>query len=139
MLLNLRLFPKKIRQAGHLYLSASPFHGTGVFSHKAIRKGEIIEKAPVILIDATENDILKHTALYHYYFLVNKPETPVAIGLGYSSLYNHSCPSNAGYKIKTGKSIIIIKAARDIAPGEEITINYNGEPGNDAPVQFPDK
>ena len=30
----------------------------------------------------------------------------------------------------------VFTAIQDIAPGEEITVNYNGEPENEAPVGF---
>jgi uncharacterized protein len=136
----LHLFKKPIiAQPAHLYVADSLIHGRGVFSHKPLLPGELVEKAPLVLINNRENELLKQTILYHYYFLVQDKENPVAIGLGYSSLYNHACPSNASYHIDLHRKLIKIKAARLIVAGEEITINYNGEPGDVAPVFFPDQ
>jgi SET domain-containing protein len=136
--MKLSLFKKKIiQQASHLYIGESAIHGRGVFSSNALRKGELIERAPLILIDNTENDLLKQTSLYHYYFVVGNAKTPVAIGLGYSSVYNHAGKANATYTINLPAQLVEIRATAAIAAGEEITINYNGKADDDSPVHFP--
>jgi uncharacterized protein len=136
--MKLSLFKKKaIQQPSHLYVGESTIHGRGVFSSKALDKGELIEQAPLILIDNTENDLLKQTSLYHYYFVVGHAKTPVAIGLGYSSVYNHASRANATYTIHLSSQMIEIRAAAAIAADEEITINYNGKADDTSPVHFP--
>jgi SET domain-containing protein len=49
------------------------------------------------------------------------------IALGYGSMYNHGNPANLRYRaLHDGmSSALIFTAARDIAVGEELTINYN--------------
>jgi hypothetical protein len=136
--MKLSLFKKKtIQQPSHLYVGESAIHGRGVFSSTALDKGELIEQAPLILINNKENDLLKQTSLYHYYFVVGDTKTPVAIGLGYSSVYNHASPANADYTINLAAQMIEIRAAISIAADEEITINYNGTVNDPSPVHFP--
>ena len=57
------------------------------------------------------------------------------MNLGYGSLYNHSCEPNARYDDEKGQSKVL-KAIRNVAPGEEITVNYNGDPPDKTPVWF---
>ena len=59
----------------------------------------------------------------------------VAVALGYGSLYNHSYQPNARYDDESGQTKVFT-AIRDIAPGEEIMVNYNGEPEDETPVGF---
>ena len=60
----------------------------------------------------------------------------VACGLGYASLYNHACPANALFTLRPEQLVIEFTAVRAIAPGEEITINYQGAPDDPTPVWF---
>jgi SET domain-containing protein len=46
------------------------------------------------------------------------------VGLGYSSLFNHSEENNAKYEIDYEYDVIRITAKKDIAEGEEILIDY---------------
>ena len=57
------------------------------------------------------------------------------LALGFGSLYNHSYRPNARYD-DVGPQAKSFTALRDIAPGEEITVNYNGEPGRRKKVWF---
>ena len=113
--------------------------GRGVFAAKKFRSGEIIEQAPVIVIPGRELQHIKDTVLNDYYFIWGQDQDKLktgAIALGYGSLYNHSYSPNATF-IKKHKDLIIeFKALQDIEEGEEITINYNGDPGDDAPLCF---
>jgi len=59
----------------------------------------------------------------------------VALGLGYASIYNHSYEPNARYA-REAPDVLVFTAVRDIAAGEEVTINYHGEPGDRRPVDF---
>ena len=63
------------------------------------------------------------------------PVSPIVPSLGYGSLYNHSYRPNARYDDEEGR-IMVFTALRDIGRGEEITVNYNGEPGDETPVGF---
>ncbi|MFN5799515.1 MAG: SET domain-containing protein-lysine N-methyltransferase, partial [Planctomyces sp.] len=50
-------------------------------------------------------------------------------------LYNHSFTPNARYD-DAGRQVKEFRALRDIQPGEEITINYNGTEDGTDPVEF---
>lgn len=110
-----------------------PDKGRGVFARRAIRRGERIERVPVLLIPikefvgGPENPTLKK-----YLYLWNKKA--VAVCLGYGSLYNHSYEPNARYI--HGPNMVTYVALCDIAAGEEITINYNFVVDDQTPVGF---
>lgn len=107
--------------------------GRGVFARRAIRKGAVIERVPVVIVplkvvvDGKDNPAL---ATYFYAWT----RTAVAIALGYGSLYNHSYSPNAVY---TDRDLTMVyRALRNISAGEEITVNYNGKPTDQTPVGF---
>lgn len=138
--MKLSLFKKRhtniIRQPVGLYLAPSSIHGLGVFTHVPIKKGALIETAPLLIGSAEDYELLSGTSLYHYYFILADTQTPIAIGLGYASWYNHLCPANASYSIQKKKMIMEIKAVEDIEAGKEITINYHGTFDNKTPIEF---
>lgn len=108
--------------------------GRGVFARHAIRKGELIERVPMLVLPAEEyDDTLGGTSLAHYCF--NWKEGTVALALGYGSLYNHSYRPNARYD-DIWPQTKEFSALRDIEPGEEITVNYNGKPRSRKTVWF---
>jgi hypothetical protein len=128
---------RRIYQASGIEAGASSLHGRGVFATNGFAKGETIETAPLIFLTTQEREWLQTTSLYHYYFLVGSTDFPVAVGLGLSSLYNHHFPASAVYHVFPKRGVIVIKAYKAISPGEEITLNYNGDPEDDGPVYFP--
>jgi uncharacterized protein len=130
---------KAIAETIGIEVNKSLLHDRGVFATVSFKPGEIIERSPIILLQQHERELLQTTSLFSYYFLINKEETLVALGLGYSSLYNHNSPANAVYTISLKSTTIIIKAHKRIYPGEEITLNYNGSPDDDTVVYFPTK
>jgi SET domain-containing protein len=97
-----------------------------VFARRPIRKGEVIERTPVLVLPAG-------AALNEYCF--EWGEGAWALALGYGSLYNHSYSPNARYDDVNSKTKVFT-ALRDIEPGEEITINYNADPADRSPVGF---
>jgi hypothetical protein len=74
--------------------------------------------------------------LSDYYFLWRKDPPELAIALGNGSLFNHSFAPNAHFERDLPRTRILFRALRDIAKGEEITVNYNGEPDDPEPVWF---
>ncbi|NJN35358.1 MAG: SET domain-containing protein [Saprospiraceae bacterium] len=119
-----------------LFIAKSLLGGRGVFTGAPIFKGDIIEICPVIVLKSGEKDILDKTTLYDYYFLWGDEQEESALALGFGSLYNHFCPSNADYHMDFEEHTIEVFAVRDIKIGEEITINYHGDPLDDAPTWF---
>ncbi len=116
----------KILPSNKIYLADSkiPNAERGVFAEKAIKQGELIESCPIIYLTEEDYPLAKKTTLLNYYFL-NEPEDRSAIALGFGSLYNHSYEPNSTYKKRLDEGWIDFVALKDIAPDEEITVNYN--------------
>jgi uncharacterized protein len=110
--------------------------GRGIFARRKILKGETIEQAPVVVLPASEIEFLDKTVLQDYYFLWGEDKAQAAVMLGLCSLCNHSYKPNAVYQRKPESLTIEFVARRDIEAGEEVTINYNGDPENQEPVWF---
>src|SRR3954463_6180805 len=108
--------------------------GRGVFARRPIRKGEVIERVPVLVLE--EEDYRKGmdgTLLAGYVFAWG--EGQIALALGYGSLYNHSFKPNARYQDVAPRTKQFV-ALRAIRAGEEVTVNYNGSPRSRAKVWF---
>lgn len=91
--------------------------GYGVFSSGAVRKGEFLEIAPVILIDEAPQD----DNLFKYVMQWNNK---LALPLGWTMLYNHSDDNCCEFSMNLQESLLAIVAIRDIAEGTQITVNY---------------
>ena len=113
--------------------------GRGVFAWRQIRAGTLIEEAPVIVVPAEQLEHLHRTVLRDYYFKWGPDDANAALVLGAFSLCNHSYDPNAVYIHHRDHLTISFLALRDIAAGEEITINYHRDPDSRAPLDFPVK
>ena len=102
----------------HIFFAASPLGGRGVFTSEFIPA------------------IIHQTDLHDYYFLWGEDEKQCAIALGFGSLYNHAYDANAEYILDLDDNTIDFYSVKDIEPGTEITVNYNGWPDDPAPVWF---
>ena len=103
----------------------------------------MIERVPVVLIPKShvfgDSAEAKHAARISWYVFSWKVPTKreyVALALGYGSLYNHSFTPNARYQCVAPDTIEYL-SIRPIAKGDEILINYNGDPDDQTPVDFP--
>lgn len=119
-----------------IYVGPSPVHGLGVFTTSNISAESIIEICPIIFLPEEDIPALKTTVINNYYFEWGSDAKNGAIALGYGSIYNHSFQPNAYYDVDVENSQLYILAYCNIIAGEEITINYNGEPSDKAPLWF---
>jgi SET domain-containing protein len=108
--------------------------GRGVIAAEPIRRGQVIEEAELIILSEKELKRIMGTKLYDYTFEWGREGA--AIALGYGGLYNHAYDANAEYLRDMKAKRLVFQAVRDIAPGEEICTNYNGEPGDRKLVWF---
>ena len=116
-----------------IYVKRIRGKGRGVFARVPIKKGAVIEQVPVLVIPVKDFvGGLKNPSLCKYFYIWTRGN--VAVSLGYGTLYNHSFVPNADYEHRPGT--ILYRAIRNIAKGEEITVNYNGDPKDRAPVDF---
>lgn len=125
-----------MQRVASLYIASSDDRGRGVFTASPIHEGDIIEVCPVIVIPKRELPIIHKTILHDYYFLWGDKLDDCAIALGYGSMYNHELNPNANFILDLENMTIDIEAIQDIAAGEEITLNYHGEPGDESEVWF---
>ncbi len=127
-------FKKVIYQPIDIEVKDSSLHERGVFARKNISRGALIEEAPAVFLSGEEKELLRHSPLFNYYFLVHDALYPAVFGFGYSSFYRHSPQANAFYTFFPKWNSIRFHAYEKIMAGEEITINYNGRPNDDTPV-----
>lgn len=118
---------------GSLRVDESTIHGTGVFAVCDFEPDDIIERCPVLVLSRDEAFTLADTALGDY---VYEWEDGCAVALGFGSLYNHSRTSNARYEMDYDLIEIDVVAVHVIRAGDEIFINYNGDPTITTPVWF---
>jgi uncharacterized protein len=111
-------------------------HGRGMFACRKFLKGELIERAPIVAIDQKKWPNAEKTILSDYAFDWGEKDEHAAIALGYISIYNHSYSPNAQLEQMLDELMMEIIAIKDIEAGEEITINYNGDPENQDPLWF---
>lgn len=108
-------------------------YGRGIFAIRNIKKGEFIEEAPVIVIPITEWKLMRKSILSNYVFRWGEDK---ALALGYGSIYNHSYTPNARYLTNIENQSIDFYAREDMQEGEEITVNYNGDPKDQSLLWF---
>lgn len=97
----------------------SPLHGMGVFAIEPLAAREIIEISYCIQIPFSEAP--KDGVLSRYIFIGKMGE--VNVGLGYSSIYNHSPSPNIKVSSYTPDSIQFT-TLRNIEKGEELYHQY---------------
>lgn len=115
----------------------TPGKGRGVIAMRAFEVGDVIEIAPVLVVQVS--DPLDQTELAHYVYNWPTGENAVAVAFGCGSLYNHSYEPNARYDKcpdDGGFGTIRYICIRPIAVGDEIVINYNGDPDDRSPMWF---
>jgi len=104
--------------------------GRGVFARRSFKRGELIERAATVIM--REKSWMRHgrkTILDDYAYASGARDQNAAIVLGYVMLYNHSYSPNALLdESDDGRHTFEIHARRAIRKGEEILVNYNGDP-----------
>lgn len=106
--------------------------GRGIFAQKRFVKGEVIERASVVVIPAEQVKLIDQTVLTNYYY--DWENQAIAIALSWTSLINHSYQPNTFYVKKFAEGVIEHIVYRDIEEGEEMTANYNGSPEDLSPI-----
>lgn len=99
----------------------SPGKGRGVFAIKTIRKGEVIEAAPSLLVPGPDAKRIESSFLKHYIFQTDSGLDYV-VATGYVAIANHADDNNAEFHVS--REVSKIKAVRTIHRGDEVTVNY---------------
>jgi uncharacterized protein len=103
--------------------------GRGVFAGRPFRKGEVIEVCPVVPLTRAEERKCRGTVLDRYFFAWDQPGYVVALVLGYGMVYNTSPDPNARFTQRWTTGDMVYRAARDIAAGEQILVDYGWAAG----------
>jgi len=90
----------------------------------------------VLLLSQEEEPKDPFEVLFHYVFGWGPQLQSPALALGYGSFYNHCYSPNARYIRNEKELCIYFVAHRLIELGEEILVNYNGDPACQDPVWF---
>ena len=125
----------QISPSSNIYINKSsiPNSGKGVFAGKNFKKNEIIEIAPILILEFTDFVDTKWNLLFEYYFWM---DDFVALALGFGSLYNHSKDPNCEYKLNRKEQTITFTSTKDILKDEEIFFNYKGVSSSKTPLWF---
>lgn len=101
--------------------------GRGVFADRAYRKNETVEVSPVLLLEVSFEDLPGYlqNIVYDWGYLTGSGQPAHAIALGVGSLLNHSDTPNLAFSAAPSLRAIRFTATRDVAPGEELCVNYN--------------
>lgn len=123
--------PQTPADAEHLhselvYIKSVKHKGRGVFARRAIPEGAVIEHVPALLFPANLVEGGIHSPVMDRYLFI-RDDDYFQVPMGFGCIYNHSFDPNAVYEDGPGPSMIFT-ARRDIAAGEEVCINYNGDP-----------
>lgn len=108
--------------------------GRGVFALKKFKRGDVIERCPVLVISTRHAERVLTSKLGHYAFDWDKDD--ISLLLGYGMIYNHSYSPNAKIEHNITKRTSDVIARTSIKPGEEILVNYNGSPKDMSPLWF---
>ncbi|WP_274310032.1 SET domain-containing protein [Solibacillus daqui] len=125
---------KGVTALGPICIKDTGKYGKGIYATRDIKKDELIEVSPVIILPKGDWKYLKKTSLLYYSFYWGKNDTAIALGFG--SLFNHSYTPNTNFENNTENLSIDFYALNDILMGEELTINYNGDLENKSPLWF---
>ena len=98
--------------------------GLSVFAAEDIISDSIIELCQVIILNKEDTQAIHRTHLHDYYFIWDIEKGESAIALGNGSVYNHSEEANATFTLDHENRLISFYAIKDIAAGDEITIDY---------------
>jgi hypothetical protein len=110
-----------------------PKRGRGVVAAQDIKKGDLIERSPVLIIPSRDRAAVDPTVIFAYVFMWEKEMVEQdlychvgrsAIALGFTSLLNHSYSPNAEFIRHIDDLMIDIVALTDIESGDEVTIDY---------------
>ena len=114
----------RINTPTKIYVDKSPIHGWGVFASEDINEGELIEEVPVLTLPINKGEVSGLLLDYRFNWPQGVEWEEQVVGLGFSSLYNHSETANAYWISDSDKKTFKFISHRNISAGEEIFIWY---------------
>ena len=118
--------PQTVLDAAIGWKVAGGGKGRGVFARRALRKGEVVEIAPVIPVakDAVPDDGGAPDG-YLLEWDGDERGSEYCMPLGYVMLYNHSDKPNIAIESDYRKMEMTVRTLRAVARGEELAWDYN--------------
>jgi hypothetical protein len=110
--------------------------GRGLMAGRRFGKDEVVMSNPVLVIPAEDWQALQETILADYCFIWHDHGEDAALALGLGSLLNHSYWPNVICQKRLRERVLEFVALHDIEEGEEITLNYHGDPGSREELHF---
>jgi uncharacterized protein len=104
-----------------------PRKGRALYARGFIAPGELIDKAPVIVLSAEDCALMDRTKLGHYYFHWDGDfdgDGRGAVALGLVTICNHSSRPNSRAHRNHDAETLDLVALAPIQPGDEVTIDY---------------
>ena len=98
--------------------------GRGVCSTEPLRRGQVVEVSPVVVIPKVEWRRLRGTLVERYVFAWGRNGKLNALPLGLGGVFNHSDDPNLDWRPNHREQTLIFRARRDIPAGEQLTIDY---------------
>lgn len=119
-----------------LHSTEVPELGRGVFwcGWEDLPAGYVVHESDLLLIPIDQKRLIDKTILANYYFDWDDKHLAMAMDVG--SFFNHSYEPNVVYERDFNYQKIVFKTLRNIQWGEELRINYNGDPNDNTPVPF---
>jgi hypothetical protein len=98
--------------------------GRGVCSTVPLRRGQVVEVSPVVVIPPAEWKRLRGTLIERYVFAWGRSGRRNALPLGLGGVFNHADDPNLDWRPNLRDQSLIFRARRDIPAGEQLTIDY---------------
>jgi SET domain-containing protein len=107
--------------------------GRGVVAERDITAGELVERAPVLIVPEADRAGIDRTSLGNHIFMWEHDTVAedlytqrgrAAVVLGVASLLNHSGDPNCDFVRYIDALALDLVAIRDIKAGDELTIDY---------------
>lgn len=117
----------RINPPTKIYVDKSPIHGLGVFASQKINQDEVIEEVPVLTLPINKGESSGILLDYRFNWPQGVEWDEQVVGLGFSSLYNHSDDANAYWVSDLERKTFKFISNREINEGEEIFIWYGDE------------
>lgn len=114
----------RINPPTKIYVDKSPIHGWGVFASHDIEEGEVFEEVLVLTLPINKGETSGILLDYRFNWPQGVEWDEQVVGLGFSSLYNHSDNANAYWISDIDKKTFKFVSNRKILSGEEIFIWY---------------
>ena len=108
--------------------------GRGIVADQPIRQGDIVERAPVLIIPESDRAAVDASSLGNHIFMwehgttgedIYSQKGRAALVLGFASLVNHSDDPNCRFIRHIEALALDLIALRDVEAGEELTFDYD--------------